>query len=145
MKITNVYRTASEMQTQGVASFFAKGYLRPTVYLLSGDLGAGKTVFSRGLARAYGYKGAVSSPTFTMINEYHGIGIDIFHMDLYRLESPDELEGIGFWDYVDKGVCIIEWPEAFMEDMPDDAIFIRIDRGDTEDERVITITTGKDE
>lgn len=144
MKLTTVYRTVGEMQTQGVAAFFAKGYLHPTTYLLSGDLGAGKTVFARGIARAYGYTGAVSSPTFSMIHEYEGIGIKIYHMDLYRLQSPEELEGIGFWDYIDKGVCIIEWPEAFMSDMPKDAICVSIAHAG-EAERIVKITTGEEE
>ena len=105
-----------------------------------GDLGAGKTAFTRGLARGLGYTGRVSSPTFTIVNEYEG-SIPLFHFDLYRLEDEEELFDIGWEDYLARGgVCAVEWSERFSSLLPDQAIPVVLRRHPEEDGwRIITI------
>ncbi len=87
--------------------------LRPGQLLyLQGDLGAGKTTFVRGLLRGLGYRGHVKSPTFTLVEHYEAADLVIYHLDLYRLESPEEIESMGMRDYVSgTGVCVVEWAE----------------------------------
>ena len=108
--------------------------LKPgAVIALYGDLGAGKTAFTRGLAVGLGIKMCVSSPTFTIVNEYPG-GIPLFHFDMYRLESENELFDIGWDDYHDRGgVCVVEWSEKVPGAFTNDAIVVKIENlgGDT--------------
>ncbi|MBO4570168.1 MAG: tRNA (adenosine(37)-N6)-threonylcarbamoyltransferase complex ATPase subunit type 1 TsaE [Clostridia bacterium] len=102
--------TKSEKETNKVAANFAKTCKKGDVVLLFGDLGAGKTVFSKGFVSAFS-KSAVTSPTFTIINTYEG-KIPVYHFDLYRIENEGELDLIGILDYLyGDGICLIEWPE----------------------------------
>ncbi|MCL2248832.1 MAG: tRNA (adenosine(37)-N6)-threonylcarbamoyltransferase complex ATPase subunit type 1 TsaE [Oscillospiraceae bacterium] len=111
------------------------------VVALYGDLGAGKTAFTRGLAEGLGIKMAVSSPTFTIVNEYPG-KIPLFHFDMYRLESESELFDIGWDDYLERGgVCSVEWSEKVPGAFPPDTIIVRFERLDN-DVRQITIEGG---
>ena len=108
---------------------------------MRGEMGVGKTVFCRGFASAFGIVG-VKSPTYTIVNEYRGRGgVRIFHFDLYRIEDSDDLESIGYDDYVrSEGYCIAEWSENIEEDIPEGAIFVTISRIDgKEGERRIEI------
>ena len=116
------------------------GVLKPgDVIAYTGDLGAGKTAFTRGLARGLGVTDRVTSPTFTIVNEYEG-RLPLFHFDMYRLSSPDELFDIGWEDYLDRGgVCAVEWSENIDDALPEDCIWVRIARGGTDEERVVTI------
>lgn len=106
--------------------------LRPgDVLVLTGDLGAGKTQLTKGIARALGVGGAVTSPTFTIQMVYHGRDLDLNHFDLYRLEHADQLEDTGLFDALGAdGVCVIEWGEQFSDEIGDerlDVILTRLD------------------
>ena len=93
-----------------------------TVIALRGDLGAGKTVFAKGFAEGLGITDVVNSPTFTILQEYPGGRIPMYHFDLYRIEEPDELEELGWEEYFySDGACLIEWPERAEELLPDNA------------------------
>jgi len=110
------------------------------VIAFTGDLGAGKTAFVSGMAAALGVEERVTSPTFTIVNEYEGGRLPLFHFDMYRLGCADELFHIGWEDYLARGgVCAVEWSENVMEAIDDDAICVSILRGEDENSRVITI------
>ena len=104
----------------------------------------GKTAFTRGLARGLGCMGRVTSPTFTIVNEYRG-KIPLFHFDMYRLSSSDALFDIGWEDYLDRGgVCAVEWSENVADAMPAGTVYVTIERSaEGENARVITVTGGK--
>ena len=114
------------------------------VLAFTGSLGMGKTAFTRGLARGLGCRGRVTSPTFTIVNEYEG-KTPLFHFDMYRLGSSDELFDIGWDDYLARGgVCAVEWSERVSDALPEDTIFVDIARGEEgENTRVITVTGGR--
>ena len=118
--------------------------LRPgTILAYEGDLGAGKTAFTRGLARGLGAAEAVTSPTYTIVNEYLSGRMPLFHFDMYRLSSADDLWDIGWEDYLDRGgVCAVEWSENVAEAM-EGAIRVRIEKTG-EESRKITIEGGVD-
>ena len=118
--------------------------LRPgSVVAYRGDLGMGKTAFTRGLARGLGCTCRVTSPTFTIVNEYSG-ALPLFHFDMYRLDSSDDLFDIGWEDYLSRGgVCAVEWSERVEDALPDDTLWVSIARGDGENDRIITVTGGE--
>lgn len=110
------------------------------VIAFTGDLGAGKTAFVSGMAEALGVEDRVTSPTFTIVNEYEGGRLPLFHFDMYRLSSADELFHIGWEDYLARnGVCAVEWSENVEEAIEADAIRISINRGSDENSRLICI------
>lgn len=113
-----------------------------SVVAYTGALGMGKTAFTRGLARGLGCRGRVTSPTFTIVNEYEG-NIPLFHFDMYRLSSSDELFDIGWEDYLERGgVCAVEWSERVTDALPPDTVFVNIARhAENEDWRTITVTS----
>lgn len=108
------------------------------VIALFGDLGAGKTAFTRGLCRGLGIADGVSSPTFAIVNAYSG-RYPVYHFDMYRIASPDDLFATGFYDYADTGVLVIEWSENIESELEDDAIRIRILKNEHENERFFEI------
>ena len=128
----------SESETEAAGEAFALTLPPGAVVALYGDLGAGKTAFVRGMARGLGLDARVSSPTFTIVNEYLGER-ELYHFDMYRLESADELFDIGWEDYLARGgVCAVEWSENVQGAFEGDEICVRIEKtGDTE--RTITI------
>ena len=115
--------------------------LRPgDVVAFTGALGMGKTALTRGLARGLGFRGRVTSPTFTIVNEYDG-DVPLFHFDMYRLETSDELYDIGWDDYLARGgVCAVEWSERVADALPEGVVTVDIARGETDESRVITVT-----
>ena len=131
----------SEAQTEAVGEQFAKNLSDGTVVAMYGDLGAGKTAFVRGMARGMGLTCRVSSPTFTIVNEYCGER-ELIHFDMYRLNDSDELFDIGWEDYLARGaVCAVEWSEKVDDAFYGDETVVRIKKlGDTE--RKITIEEG---
>jgi tRNA threonylcarbamoyladenosine biosynthesis protein TsaE len=107
-----------------------------------GGLGMGKTLFIRGLAEGLGIEDAVSSPTFALVHEYRG-STPLYHFDMYRVESYDDLYSTGYFDYLGSaGICAIEWSENVEKALPDDAVRVSIERGPAEDSRIITIKRG---
>ena len=134
-----VWESHSEQETEVLARELAKTLCPGDVLALEGDLGAGKTAFTRGLASGLGYEGRVTSPTFTVVNEYLGGRLPLFHFDLYRLSSPEELFDIGWEDYLDRGgVCCVEWSQRG-GDYLTSARKVTITRGDTDTTRHIHI------
>ena len=135
------YITNSPSETEAVGAALAKVLKPGTVIAYRGDLGAGKTAFTRGLARGLGVKESVTSPTYTIVNEYLGGSAPLFHFDMYRLGSEDELFDIGWEDYLERGgICAVEWSENVQGAM-EDAIVITITRLG-EDSRKIQIEGG---
>ncbi|MCI6605378.1 MAG: tRNA (adenosine(37)-N6)-threonylcarbamoyltransferase complex ATPase subunit type 1 TsaE [Clostridiales bacterium] len=138
------FLTHSPDETQRVGAALAKTLCGGEVIAFLGDLGAGKTAFTRGLAEGLGVTDAVTSPTYTIVNEYLTGRLPLFHFDMYRLGSSEELFDIGWEDYLARGgVCAVEWSEN-VQDALEAPITVRIDRvPDGDDCRRITITGGK--
>ena len=134
--------TNSPEETEKIGEALAKSLQPGTILAYRGDLGAGKTAFTRGLARGLGCKETVTSPTYTIVNEYLGGRLPLFHFDMYRLASSDDLWDIGWEDYLDReGVCAVEWSEN-VQDAMEDAITVTIEKlGETT--RRITIEGGQ--
>ena len=136
------YTTNSPMETEAIGAALGKILPPGSVIAYRGDLGAGKTAFTRGLARGLGCKEIVTSPTYTIVNEYLGGRIPLFHYDMYRLRSSDDLFDIGWEDYLDRGgICAVEWSENVADAM-EDAVTITIEKLG-EDSRQITIEGGE--
>ncbi|MBQ7330584.1 MAG: tRNA (adenosine(37)-N6)-threonylcarbamoyltransferase complex ATPase subunit type 1 TsaE [Oscillospiraceae bacterium] len=136
------YITNSPEETEALGAAYAKVVTPGTVLAYRGDLGAGKTAFTRGLARGLGYSHPVTSPTYTIVNEYLGGRLPLFHFDMYRLGSSDDLFDIGWEDYLDRnGVCAVEWSENVADAM-ENALWVTIEKiGDNE--RRITVEGGE--
>ena len=132
--------THSPEETRALGGRLANALTGGEVVAFTGDLGAGKTAFVSGMAQALGVDERVTSPTFTIVNEYEGGRLPLFHFDMYRLGSADELFHIGWEDYLARGgVCAVEWSENVDEAIEEDAIRVSITRDETENSRVITI------
>lgn len=135
------YLTGGPEETEALGERLAGIVKSGAVIAYTGDLGAGKTAFTRGLARGLGITERVTSPTFTIVNEYEGGRLPLFHFDMYRLGSSDELYDIGWEDYLSRGgVCAVEWSEIVEDALEGDVIGIDIRRGETDTQRQITIT-----
>ena len=133
--------THSPEQTEQVGEALGRILTPGTILAYRGDLGAGKTAFTRGLARGLGYREPVTSPTYTIVNEYLGGRLPLFHFDMYRLRSSEELWDIGWEDYLERGgVCAVEWSENVKEAM-EGAITVSIEKLD-DCTRRITIEAG---
>ena len=132
-----IYLTNSPAETEAVGEKLAK-VLRPgTVIAYRGDLGAGKTAFTRGLARGLGCDDMVTSPTYTIVNEYLGGRLPLFHFDMYRLASSDDLWDIGWDDYLERGgVCAVEWSEN-VDDAMENAVYVTIHKTGETSRRIV--------
>ena len=137
-----IFLTNSPGETETVGETLAKVLQPGAVIAYRGDLGAGKTAFTRGLARGLGYAEPVTSPTYTIVNEYLGGKLPLFHFDMYRLRSSEDLWDIGWEDYLERGgVCAVEWSEN-VADALEDPILITIEKLGEETRR-ITIEGGE--
>ena len=134
------YLTHNEIETEALGETLARRLGAGDVVAYRGDLGAAKPAFPRGLARGLGCTGRVTSPTFTVVNEYEG-RLPLFHFDLYRLDGEDALYDIGWEDYLDRGgVCAVEWSERAEAALPRETVWVSIRRcAESEDWRRITI------
>ena len=137
------YVSNSPAETEALGAALA-GRLKPgAVVAFSGDLGAGKTAFVRGMARGLDIPERVTSPTFTIVNEYEGGRLPLFHFDMYRLSSSDELFDIGWEDYLVRvGVCAVEWSENVSDALEGDCIRVDNRRGAHDNQRLIRIEGG---
>ena len=135
--------TNSPQQTEALGAALGKILPPGSIIAYRGDLGAGKTAFTLGLARGLGCTDLVTSPTYTIVNEYLSGRLPLFHFDMYRLHSSDDLWDIGWEDYLERGgICAVEWSEN-VEDAMEDAITVCVEKlGD--EERRITILGGID-
>ena len=135
------YTSHSPEETEALGQALGQSLKGGEIIAYTGDLGAGKTAFTRGLAKGLGISMAVTSPTYTLVNEYLGGRLELFHFDMYRLGSSDDLFDIGWDDYLLRGgVCAVEWSEN-VSDAMEDAITVRIEKA-SEEERIITIEGG---
>ena len=136
-----IYETSSPAQTEAVGAALGAVLQPGTIIAYTGDLGAGKTAFTRGLARGLNCTDRVTSPTYTIVNEYLSGRLPLFHFDMYRLASSDDLFDIGWEDYLRRGgVCAVEWSEN-VDDAMEDAIYVKIEKTG-EETRHITIEGG---
>ena len=135
------FLTHSPVETEAVGAALAAVLTPGTIIAYTGDLGAGKTAFTRGLARGLNCTDRVTSPTYTIVNEYLSGRLPLFHFDMYRLSSSDDLFDIGWEDYLERGgVCAVEWSENVADAM-ENAIYVKIEKTG-EDSRKITIEGG---
>ena len=131
----------SPEETEDIGARLAQRLGPGAVVAFTGDLGAGKTAFTRGLARGLGIPDRVTSPTFTIVNEYEGGRLPLFHFDMYRLGSADELFDIGWEDYLRRGgVCAVEWSENVADALGGDAVRVDIRRGEGDSVRLVSIS-----
>lgn len=133
--------SSCEIDTLNFAKNFASKLRCGDIIILSGDLGAGKTKFTEGILSHFELEKEISSPTFTIVNEYIKNDINIYHFDVYRLENSDEFYEIGGEEYFQKGICIIEWGEIIKDILPDNYIEINIQKDSkNQNTRILNIT-----
>ena len=135
------YVSNSPAETEALGAALADKLTPGAVVAFSGDLGAGKTAFVRGMARGLGITERVTSPTFTIVNEYEGGRLPLFHFDMYRLGSSEELFDIGWEEYLARGgVCAVEWSENVADALGGDAVRVDIRRGEGDSVRLVSIS-----
>lgn len=138
------FLSSSPIDTENFAYNFAKTLQGGSVLAFRGGMGMGKTHFTRGLAKGLGFTGDVSSPTFAIVNEYRGGRLPLFHFDMYRIESWEDLDSCGFFDYMEEnGVIAVEWSENIDGALPHHTIYITIE-AIGENSRKITVEGGKE-
>ena len=133
MKTPQHFVTNSQAETIAVGEQLGRELVAGDVLVLTGDLGAGKTQLTKGIAAALGCDGDVTSPTFTIEMVYEGGRLPLYHFDLYRLDDPDQLEDIGLYDVLGAdGVCVIEWGEQFVDEIGDERLDVYVTRLETQ-------------
>ncbi len=135
-----IYKTYCPKETENLAFKLAEKIPYGKVIAMFGDLGAGKTAFTRGFTKGMGISCDVSSPTFALVNEYRSTDKTLYHFDMYRISGWDDLYSTGYFDYLDEGASlIIEWSENIEAVLPDDCVRITIRKTDDENERIIEV------
>lgn len=129
--------STGEEQTRSLGERLGRELRKGDVVLLSGQLGTGKTCFTQGIGRGLECSTQVNSPSFVLMNEYPGREI-LFHVDLYRIEDVEELDELGLWDYAERGVLVVEWPERGAALLPGDGLVVELRYGDVEKQRRLT-------
>ena len=135
----SIFVSHSEEETIKIANEYAKNLKSGDIIILSGELGVGKTKFVQGILRNFGMENEISSPTFTIINEYTNSKAKIYHFDLYRLADIDEFYAIGGEEYLENGICIFEWGEILEQNLPKYTKITFIKNTENVDERTIKI------
>ena len=123
-----------EQDTINFAENFAKELNKKDIIVLSGDLGSGKTKFVQGILKHFGLENEISSPTFTIVNEYNTNTCPIYHFDVYRLADIDEFYAMGGEEYFENGICLIEWGEIIKDALPSNYIKITFSKNDDNDD-----------
>ena len=135
-----IYNSKSENDTKKLAIKMASMLKKGDLIVLCGELGSGKTKFTEGFLTYFGLENEISSPTFTIVNEYKKDNINIYHFDVYRLEDSSEFYAIGGDEYFENGICLIEWGELIEDALPNEYIKIDFSRDDSnENERILNI------
>ncbi|MEE0859089.1 MAG: tRNA (adenosine(37)-N6)-threonylcarbamoyltransferase complex ATPase subunit type 1 TsaE [Acutalibacteraceae bacterium] len=137
-KLSITYNSHSYEDTLKIGEEIAKNLKGTEVIALFGGLGMGKTALTTGISKGLNITNCVSSPTFALVNEYHG-KYNVYHFDMYRIATWDDLYSIGFFDYLGNGVLIIEWSENIENALPEEYIKITIEKGNSENERILTV------
>ncbi len=139
-----VFYSNSSQETRKIAYDFAKKLKKGDIVAFFGGLGMGKTTFIRGLNEGLGIDSEVSSPTFSLVNEYRSDNISMFHFDMYRINGWDDLYSTGFFDYIDENeIIVVEWSENIENILPDNTIRVIIENGQDINSRKITIINGE--
>lgn len=137
-----IFYSYSEDDTNKIAAEICKDVKPGTVVAFSGGMGMGKTVFVRGALSAFSNTSFVSSPTFSLVHDYGG-NPHIYHFDMYRVTSFDDLYSTGFFDYLDENsILFVEWSENIREALPENSVFVEISRGENENSRIISVSGG---
>lgn len=132
----------SEEDTKNFAKSLASHLHEKDIIVLTGDLGSGKTKFTEGILNYFGLENEISSPTFTIVNEYKKNDVNIYHFDVYRLEDSSEFYEIGGEEYFENGICLIEWGELISDALPKEFIHITFEKdGENENIRILNIDT----
>jgi len=126
--------TTGEEETRQLGERLGRVLRKGDIVLLSGDLGTGKTCLTQGIGRGLDCRAPVNSPSFVLMNEYEGRET-LFHVDLYRIEDVEELDELGLWDYAERGILVIEWPERGAELLPGDGLVVELRYGDIDRQR----------
>ena len=138
----NTYISKSEADTISFAKKFASKLKKDDIIILDGELGSGKTKFTEGILEYFDLQNEISSPTFTIVNEYNATNFPIYHFDVYRLEDEDEFLAIGGEEYFEKGICIIEWGELIENLLPKEYIKISFLKDNTDENvRILNVET----
>ena len=141
MEIKRIIHINDEEDSKQFGFELGQNAVAGQVIALVGDLGTGKTTLTKSIARGLGITETVNSPTFTIVKEYYSGRIPLYHFDVYRIGDPDELFNIGADEYFDgSGLCVVEWDDMVEEELPEDSLYIYIEYGEKEGERIYKCT-----